>query len=118
MSNDYQCPECGSSLIDISYPNITCLACHRSESLIDYSVSWNTHRANCLYYHRPDPGPSEPLPTAPLPKEIDDRLAKIEERLDSQRPATAQGAYELKHLVTKLTERVNKEKQYGKKRFI
>ena len=50
--------------------------------------------------------PAHYIPPADKPED-DSRIDDLEERLLFLRPATGQSIYELKHLINKLTERVN-----------
>ena len=57
---DLVCPKCHSLRVKMSYPDIECLTCGFSESLVDYPVSWNFHRYYSWAFGLPDPGPCEP----------------------------------------------------------
>lgn len=78
MTAGYQCPRCGSKRVSIGYPNMHCFDCGNTEPLVDYPISWDTHRRYCREYGVLDPGPNEP-PEHTV-EELYERLAALEEQ--------------------------------------
>ncbi len=78
MADEYRCPHCKSSRVRIRYPEIVCLDCRYSDTLIDYPVSWDYHRALCVENGRSDPGPCYPARDS-----IEVRLEKLENRIET-----------------------------------
>jgi hypothetical protein len=79
----YQCPKCKSNRVKASYPDIKCLACGWSESLIDYPLSFNEHRRLCREFGKTDPGSDEP-PEHNL-SELHERILALE-NAQAERP--------------------------------
>ena len=78
--SQYQCPQCKSNRVRVCYPDIQCLDCGWSEPLIDFPISWDCHRAYCVEYGRPDPGPYEVEQPEGNGK-LDERVTAIENQL-------------------------------------
>ena len=49
------CPKCGSNKIRVQYPDISCIACGYDDSLMDFPISHEHHRALCFEYNRSVP---------------------------------------------------------------
>ncbi len=98
--NVYRCPRCLSVDISIDYPNIFCLSCHYSETLIDFPISYDVHRSLCQYHGWHDPGSCE-LPPQPQPIQIIERVRVL-------RPED-QAA--INHLEKRLNEHLDKSKK-------
>lgn len=60
MTLDLECPQCGSKRVKVCYPHIDCLSCGWSEPLIDFPISFGSHRSLCMEFGQPDPGPRNP----------------------------------------------------------
>ncbi len=82
----YQCPKCNSTKIRVGYPRIECLGCHHSESLIDFPISWDFHRALAVDAGQVDPGISNKGGrgdrTPPLPPLLDNILENEKEQTE------------------------------------
>ncbi len=80
MSNDeYQCPECKSTSIEIGYPNIICHACGWSDALLDFPIRYNTHPSYCQRFGQPAPPSEYPTQIMTEVQEIQGRLTFLEE---------------------------------------
>jgi len=84
MVAEYLCPRCKSNRVKAFYPDIECLACGWSESLIDYPISFNEHRRLCREFARPDPGSNE-LPEHTL-SSLDERILALENAEPFEKP--------------------------------
>ncbi len=49
------CPKCGSNRIRTQYPDISCMSCGYNDSLMDFPISHEHHRALCFDNNRPVP---------------------------------------------------------------
>lgn len=54
------CPKCKSENVHVEYPGLRCYACGHSDELVDYPVSWDTHRFYAYTMKGRDPGPNLP----------------------------------------------------------
>ena len=98
----YFCPRCKSNKVGVGYPDISCPSCGWSEPLIDFPISWGFHRAYCLEFGLPDPGPCEP-PEHTL-DELGERLKALEQHFAELSPEElkALGLNQLKEEIDQL----------------
>ena len=84
--SEYRCPKCSSHRVKVSYPDIECLSCGWSEPLIDFPISFNEHRRNCLEFCRPDPGSD--IPPEHCLSELHERILTLEDIQPFEKPGT------------------------------
>ena len=80
----YRCPKCHSPAVRALYPEVVCLNCGFSEGLVDFPISWNEHRRNCLEFGQHDPGPYKPLEHDQ--DELEQRISELEKASALSKP--------------------------------
>jgi transcription initiation factor TFIIIB Brf1 subunit/transcription initiation factor TFIIB len=108
----YICPRCKSKGFQKDYPEMWCPQCGCREPLIDFPISWDFHRALCVQYGKPDPGPAEPTGHTiedPVNRSIDLKTG-INRSLDrpyNQQEQIQQLKAQLNYLQNKINEHID-----------